>query len=93
MGEYFAELETLLDSKNALQYAWNRVFNRFPTEKETIVSISVAGDEEQLVASLENAADRLQHALELRRSKRGEQTKLCVAAALSASGGLILLLL
>ena len=93
VGEYFGEIAILLDSKNTLQYAWNYVFNCFPIEKETVLNIRVAGDEEQLVASLENAAERLQHALELRRSKRGEQTKLCVAAALSASGGLILLLL
>ena len=66
---------------------------QIPIEKETILSISVAGDEAQLISSLENAVDRLQQALELRRSKRGEQTKLCIAAALSASGGLILLLL
>ena len=93
VGGYFGKLATLLDSKNTLQYAWKIVFNSFPIEKETVLNVSVAGDEEQLVASLENAADRLQHALELRRSKRGEQTKLCVAAALSAAGGLILLLL
>ena len=93
VGEYFAELAILLDSKNTLQYAWNTVFNSFPIGKETILNIRVAGDEEQLVASLENAADRLQQALELRRSKRGEQTKLCIAAAMSAAGGLILLLL
>ena len=93
VGEYFAELAILLDSKNTLQYAWNRVFNRFPIEKETIENISVAGDEEQLVASLENAAESLQHALALRHSKRGEQTKLCFAAVMSAAGGLILLLL
>ena len=36
VGEYFAELETLLDSKNTLQYAWNIVFNRFPIEKEAL---------------------------------------------------------
>ena len=93
VGEYFAELAVLLNSKNTLQYAWNSTFYRFPIEKETILNIRVAGDEEQLVASLENAAERLQHALELRHNKRGEQTKLCVAAALSAAGGLILLLL
>ena len=93
VGEYFGKLATLLDSKNTLQYAWNRVFNRFPIEKETIENISVAGDEEQLVASLENAAESLQHALALRHSKRGEQTKLCFAAVMSAAGGLILLLL
>lgn len=93
VGEYFAEMALLLDSKNTLQYAWNKVFNEFPVERETVINISVVGDEEQLVASLENAAEGLQRALELRRSKRGEQTKLCVAAALSASGGLILLLL
>ena len=93
VGKYFAELAVLLNSKNTLQYAWKCAFNSFPTEKETILNIRVAGDEEQLVASLENAVERLQHALELRRSKRGEQTKLCIAAALSASGGLILLLL
>ena len=93
VGKYFAELAILLDRKNTLQYAWNIVFNSFPIEKETILNIRVAGDEEQLLASLENAADRLQHALELRRSKRGEQTKLCIAAAMSAAGGLILLLL
>ena len=92
-GEYFGELAILLDRKNTLQYAWNSVFSSFPIEKETVLNISVAGDEAQLVASLENAADRLQHALEFRRSKRGEQAKLCVAAALSAAGGLILLLL
>lgn len=93
VGEYFGELAILLDSKNTLQYAWNIVFNSFQIEKETVLNIRVAGDEEQLVASLENAVERLQHALELRRSKRGEQTKLCIAVALSASGGLILLLL
>ena len=93
VGEYFGRIVRLLDSKNTLQYAWNSAFDSFPIEKETVLNIRVAGDEEQLVASLENAADRLQHALELRRSKRGEQMKLCVAAALSASGGLILLLL
>ena len=93
VGEYFGELAILLDSKNTLQHAWNSVFNSFPIEKETVLNIRVAGDEEQLVASLENAADRLQHALELRRSKRGAQTKLCIAAAMSAAGGLILLLL
>ena len=93
VGEYFGKLATLLDSKNTLQYAWNIVFSSFPIEKETLLNIRVAGDEEQLVASLENAADRLQHALELRHNKRGEQTKLCIAAALSAAGGLILLLL
>ena len=93
VGEYFAELEILLDSKNTLQYAWNSAFDSFPIEKETVLNIRVAGDEAQLISSLENAADRLQHALELRRSKRGEQTKLCIAAAMSAAGGLILLLL
>ncbi len=93
VGEYFGELAILLDRKNTLQYAWNSAFDSFPIEKETVLSIRVAGDEEQLVASLENAADSLQHALELRRSKRGEQTKLCIAAAMSAAGGLILLLL
>ena len=93
VGKYFGEIAILLDSKNTLQHAWNSVFNSFLIEKEIILNIRVAGDEEQLVASLENAADRLQHALELRRSKRGEQTKLCIAAAMSAAGGLILLLL
>lgn len=93
VGEYFAELVVLLNSKNTLQHAWNSVFSSFPIEKETVLNIRVAGDEEQLVASLENAADRLQHALEFRRSKHGEQTKLCIAAAMSAAGGLILLLL
>lgn len=93
VGEYFAEMALLLDSKNTLQYAWNKVFNEFPVERETVMNISVVGDEEQLIASLKNAAEGLQRALELRRSKRGEQTKLCVAAAMSAAGGLILLLL
>ena len=93
VGEYFGELAVLLNSKNTLQHAWNSVFDSFPIEKETILSIRVAGYEEQLIASLENAVERLQHALELRRSKRGEQTKLCIAAAMSAAGGLILLLL
>lgn len=93
VGEYFAEMALLLDSKNTLQYAWSKVFNDFPVERETVMNISVVGDEEQLVASLESAAEGLQRALELRRNKRGEQTKLCVAAAMSAAGGLILLLL
>ena len=93
VGEYFGRIVRLLNSKNTLQYAWKCAFNSFPTEKETILNIRVAGDEEQLISSLENAVERLQHALDLRRSKRGEQTKLCIAAALSASGGLILLLL
>lgn len=93
VGEYFAEVAVLLDSKNTLQYSWNKVFSKFPIEQETIRNVSVAGDEEQLITSLEHAADSLQRVLELRRSKRGEQTKLCVAAAMSAAGGLILLLL
>lgn len=93
VGEYFGEIALLLDSKNTLQYAWNKVFNDFPLERETMLNIGVAGDEEQLTASLENAVESLQRALELRRSKRPEQTKLCVAAAMSAAGGLILLLL
>ena len=29
VGEYFAELVALLNSKNTLQYAWNSVFNSF----------------------------------------------------------------
>ncbi len=93
VGEYFGKIALLLNSKNTLQYAWNNVFGDFPVEREIMLNISVAGDEEQLVASLENTAESLQHTLEQRRSKRGEQTKLCVAAAMSAAGGLILLLL
>lgn len=93
VGGYFGEIEILLDSKNALQSAWNKVLEEFPLERETMINISVTGDEEQLIASLENAAESLQRALELRRSKRPEQTKLCIAAAMSAAGGLILLLL
>lgn len=93
VGEYFGEIAILLDSKNTLQSAWNKAFSEFPIERETLLNISVAGDEEQLLASLENAAERLQRALEQRRSNRPEQTKLCVAAAMSAAGGLILLLL
>lgn len=93
VGEYFGKIALLLDSKNTLQSAWSKVFSDFTIEREIIENISVSGDEEQLTASLENAAESLQCALELRRSKRGEQTKLCVAAAMSAAGGLILLLL
>lgn len=93
VGEYFEEITILLDSKNTLQYTWNKVFSDFLLERETILNISIAGDEEQLIASLENAAESLQRALEQRRSKRPEQTKLYVAAAMSAAGGLILLLL
>ena len=93
VGGYFSEIAQLLNSKNTLQYAWNSAFNSFPIEKEAVMNITLLGDEEQLVAALENAAKSLLHALELRRSKRGEQTKLCVAAAMSAAGGIILLLL
>ena len=93
VGEYFGEITLLLNSKNTLQYAWNKVFSEFPIERETTMNVSVTGDEEQLTVSLENAAASLQRALELRRSKRPEQMKLCVAAAMSAAGGLILLLL
>lgn len=93
VGEYFGEIAILLNSKNTLQCAWNKVFSDFLLEQETIMNISVEGDEEQLIASLENAAESLRRALELRRSKRPEQTKLYVAAAMSAAGGLILLLL
>ena len=57
------------------------------------MNINVVGDEKQLVTSLENAAENLQQALKLRKNKSPEQRKLCVAAALSASGVLILLLL
>ena len=93
VGEYFGRIVQLLDSKNTLQYAWNTSFSSFPIERETIMNINVVGDEEQLVTSLENAAESLQHALKLRKSRSPEQTKLCVAAALSASGVRILLLL
>lgn len=93
VGVYFEEIAILLDSKNTLQDAWDKVFSDFPLERETMINISITGDEEQLTASLKNAAESLQRALELHRSKRPEQTKLYVAAAMSAAGGLILLLL
>lgn len=93
VGKYFEELLELLDSKIPLQSAWKKIFIDFPIEREIILSIDIISDETQLTASLENAAERLEHTLQERRSKRPEQTKLCVAAALSASGGLILLLL
>lgn len=93
VGAYFEELSELLNSKNTLQNSWMKVFTEFPVERETIINTNLIGDEEQLIASLENAAERLESAMQERRSKRPEQTRLCVAAALSASGGLILLLL
>lgn len=93
VGKYFAELSEMLDSKTPLQYAWKSVFADFTTEKDLLLAIDVTGDEQQLVTSMERGAQQLLHSLEERKKQRPQQTKLCVAATLSAAGGLILLLL
>lgn len=92
-GTAFFEIGEMLDRKIPLQLAWNKVFSKIELGKEELLNIDLNGDESQMVTSLERGAEALRKILTERKKQRPEQTKLCTAAALSAAGGLILLLL
>lgn len=93
VGHYFEKLTSSLNRKIPLQDAWKEVFMTFPVEKERLLHMDLSGDAQQIESALEQVSQQLYTALELRKQQRPQQTKLSVAAALSAAGGLILLLL
>ena len=92
-GSDFFKIGEMLGRKIPLQVSWNAVFSETVLGNDVLRNIDLNGDESQMVTSLERGAEEIRKILEERKKQRPEQTKLCTAAALSAAGGLILLLL
>lgn len=93
-GEYFCEVFQSLESGNTLQSAWNMAFQDLPAEIGGILlHMEWGGDVPQQEGNILYAARQMAELGEKKQEALRQREKLCAAAALSAAGLLVLILM
>ena len=94
-GKFFAEVLENMKSEITLQSAWEKVFSGVKTREvsEILCNIEWAGDQTHLLQQLTCAGERLERFYAERRLIQRETGKIQFAAAFSAAGLLMVLLL
>ena len=93
-GGYFAEIVNLMTGGETLQNAWNSVFYTInPEAADILCRMEWQGDTEQIQGGLRHCVEQLAARQTERQNSLHQREKLCGAAALSAAGMLIILLM
>jgi len=92
-GTLFREIHNSLESGSTLQYAWIGAVQNFPGEvRDILLPMEWGGDIKQQEESVLYVARQMRELGEKRASALRQREKLCAAAALSATGLLVLIL-
>ena len=93
-GDLFGKVSLLLEGGTALQDAWQIAFSDLtPEAREIMLDVEWGGDVSRQEGSILYAAQRMTELGESKRETLHQREKLCVAAALSVSGLLVLILI
>ena len=93
-GPYFRTISEMLKGQNTLQEAWNNTFTNTSQEiTEILCNMEWGGDSQRQEGAILYAARRMTELGEAKQSVLRQREKLCAAAALSAAGVLVMILM
>lgn len=93
-GKYFRSICEYLQGGNTLQAAWTQTFSALPPEISGIVlDMEWGGDLPRQEGMIRYVSERLRRLSERKQTELKQREKLCAAAALSAAGILVLILI